>query len=207
MEAIQGDISRPHVAARFIDCDYLFLAADTNIARLVFNSIVHQYLIPGIQVGAKVPVDYTTGDVKDVFTVCRPVLPSSGCLLCNGLISPEGLQREAASQEERVAQRYVDDAEVVAPSVITLNATVASQAANDFLFALTRLTQSDGHSDYMYFNPRRRAVRRETPRKDSCCWDCSDISDSRSRGGYGIPSDKGAVKNPQWPIIIDSDCR
>lgn len=183
IEAIPGDITLPDVAARFVDCDYLFLAADTNLARLVFNAIVHQYLIPGFQVGAKVPVDKVTGVVGDIFAVCRPVLPSSGCLLCNGLISPEGLQREAATPEERTAQRYVDDVDVIAPSVITLNATAASQAANDFLFAMTGLTRPDAPLDYMYFNPRCRAVRWETPRKDPVCEDCGVISDSRFARG------------------------
>ena len=40
-----------------MDCDYLFLAADTMRARLLFNAIVHQYLVPGVQVGAKVHED------------------------------------------------------------------------------------------------------------------------------------------------------
>ena len=61
----------------------------------------------------------------------RPVNPSSGCLWCNGLITREGLQREATTPSERQQQRYVDEPTVVAPSVITLNATVASQATND----------------------------------------------------------------------------
>src|SRR5437870_8093018 len=39
------------------------------------------------QIGAKVTVDPKTGNVEDVFTVSRLVLPSSGCLQCNGLIS------------------------------------------------------------------------------------------------------------------------
>jgi len=187
IETIPGDITRPDVAAHFTDCDYLFLAADTNLARLVFNAIVHQYLIPGFQIGAKVPTDKATGVVKDVFTVCRPVIPSSGCLWCNGFISPDGLQREAATPEERAAQRYVDEVEVVAPSVITLNATAASQAANDFLFALMGLTRPDAPLDYLYFSPRRRAVRFDRPRKDQACGDCGVMSDSRFARGDAAP--------------------
>lgn len=185
IEPILGDITHENVAARFIDCGYLFLAADTNQARLVFNAIVHQYLIPGFQVGAKVPVDKATGVVKEVFTVCRPILPSSGCLWCNGLISSEGLQREAATAGEQAAQRYVEDPEVVAPSVITLNATAASQAANDFLFALTGLAHPDTPPDYMYFSPRRRGIRFDTPRKDPACGECGIMSHSRFARGDG----------------------
>lgn len=86
IDAIFGDITDDVVARHFVDCDFLFLAADTNQARLVFNALVHQFFIPGFQIGTKVPIDESTGAVGEVFTVCRPVNLSSGCLWCNGLI-------------------------------------------------------------------------------------------------------------------------
>jgi molybdopterin/thiamine biosynthesis adenylyltransferase len=186
-EAIFGHIMIDEVARRFADCDYLFLAADTNQARLVFNALVHQYLIPGYQIGVKVPVDSETGEVGDVFAVARPVTPTRGCLWCNGLISSEGLQREAATAAERKAQRYVDEPEVVAPSVITLNATVASQAANDFLFAITGLTNPKSAADYLRFLPRDREVRFDAPRKDPGCCECGTGSESRLARGDSYP--------------------
>lgn len=185
-EAIFGDITADAVARRFADCDYLFLAADTNQARLVWNALVHQYLIPGHQVGVKVPVDLETGKVGEAFAVSRPVTPSSGCLWCNGLISREGLQREAATASERKAQRYVDEPEVAAPSVITLNATVASQAGNDFLFAITGLTSPKSSVDYLRFLPRDREVRFDEPRKDPECTECGTVSASRLARGDSV---------------------
>jgi hypothetical protein len=122
LETINGDVADSAVADRFADCDFLFLAADSMRARLVFNALVHQYLIPGAQVGAKVTVDKETGEVLDLFSVYRPVVPGSGCLWCNGLISPARLQEEALTETERQRQRYVEDSTVHAPSVITLNA-------------------------------------------------------------------------------------
>lgn len=53
IDALARDFLDDDVAACFTDCDFLFLAADTMGARLLFNAIVHQYGIPGIQVGAK----------------------------------------------------------------------------------------------------------------------------------------------------------
>ena len=53
IEALARDFLDDDVAARFSDCDFLFLAADTMGARLLFNAIVHQYGIPGIQVGRR----------------------------------------------------------------------------------------------------------------------------------------------------------
>jgi ThiF family len=200
-EVIFGDITIDAVAQRFADCDHLFLAADTNQARLVWNALVHQYLIPGHQVGVKVPVDPGTGEVGDVFAVSRPVTPSSGCLWCNGLISTEGLQREAATATERKAQRYIDEPEVVAPSVITLNATVASQAGNDFLFSITGLKKPNSSMDYLRFLPRDREVRFDEPRKDSECTECGTASGSRLARGdsVSLPTKASAPKYRRHP--------
>ncbi len=190
IEAIHGDFLEPEVARRFIDCDYLCLAADSMQARLLFNAIVHQYLIPGVQVGAKVITERTSGRVVDVFSVVRPVLPDCGCLWCNGLIPPGKLQEEALSEASRQAQRYVDDPSVVAPSVISLNATAASHAVDDFLFATTGLVSSDVPRDYIYFRPTDREVRFVAPSKNPNCPECSTITKSRSARGdsRGLPT-------------------
>ena len=140
--AVVGDIIDEAVARRLTDSDYLFLCADTMQSRLVFNALVHQYMIPGVQIGSKVPVD-EEGTVGEVFSVARLVLPEpeGGCLICNQLIVASNLQDEAISPEERERQAYVK--EIKAPSVITLNAMGAAQAANDFLFCLLGLFDSD----------------------------------------------------------------
>lgn len=185
VEAVFGDFLEPDVAQRFTDCDYLFLAADSMQARLLFNAIVHQYLIPGVQVGAKVIANRETGRIGDVYSVIRPVTPESGCLWCNGLIPPGKLQEEVLSVAERAAQRYVDDPVVAAPSVITLNATAAAHAVNDFLFAMTGLAHLDVTRDYVYFQPREREIRFVTPTSDTRCLECSTSPKSRRARGDG----------------------
>jgi hypothetical protein len=133
--AVIDNITKLDSALLLKDSDFIFLCADSAQARLVFNALVHQYQIPGIQVGSKVPVDKETGEIGEIFAVSRPVFPypRGGCLICNELISAAKLQEEALSEQERRQQAYVDDAHVVAPSVITLNAVASAQAANDFL--------------------------------------------------------------------------
>jgi molybdopterin/thiamine biosynthesis adenylyltransferase len=169
---LKADFVDDPIARQVLGCDYLFLAADSMQARLVFNAIVHAYLIPGVQVGAKIPVDKETGEVGSVFATSRIVTPSAGCLWCNGLITRAGLQREAETQAERRAQRYVDEPGVVAPSVITLNAKAAAQAANDFLFTVTGLVDDGARADYVRYIPRERAVKYERPRRDPECPHC-----------------------------------
>lgn len=133
-EAICGDVADDHVARRLTDADFIFLAADTMLARDVVNQVAYQYLIPTLQVGSKVVTHKETGDILDVFGVVRALATSVGCLRCSGLINVQRLAEEALGDPVQVAnQRYVDDPEVKAPSVITLNAMAAGWAANDFL--------------------------------------------------------------------------
>ena len=132
-----SNITSMDAALALKDADYLFFCADRAQSRLVFNALVHQYLIPGMQVGSKVPIEARNGQVGDVFAVSRPVMPitGGGCLDCNELISAAKLQDEALSPEERRRKGYVDDPDVHAPSVITLNALACGRAANDFLMS------------------------------------------------------------------------
>ena len=173
VERIFGDVREPAIAARLRDCDYLFLAANSDQARLIFNAIVHQYLIPGAQVGARVQVDPADGRVVAVHSIVRTVIPDRGCLWCNEVISPTRLAEESAAPAQRRRQRYVDEPGVVAPSVITLNATAAAMAANDFLFAVTGLTSPDAEASYARMHPIERSVVLEEPRRDEDCPECS----------------------------------
>lgn len=184
VEAIPDDFAKTQVARKFKDCDYLFLAADTARARLVFNAIVHQYLIPGVQVGAKVLPDKASGNILDVYAVVRPVTPGKGCLWCNELISKRKLAEECKTQQEIANQRYVDDEGVVAPSVNTLNAIATSQAANDFLFYITGMTKSSVLRDFMRMQPACRKVTMGEPRRDAACPECGEKGKRYARGDH-----------------------
>ena len=171
-EAILGNIVDQHVVERVLDCDAIFLAADSMQARLAVNAVCHQYLIPTWQVGAKVDSD-SEGQIQDVFSVVRQLVPGKTCLWCNGLINPTRLAEEAASPEQREAQRYVDD--VPAPSVITLNAVASSHAVDQYLFATLELqeTPEDIHwLKYRSADPYLPYVTVEVPRNDSTCSQC-----------------------------------
>lgn len=182
VHAIASDIVEPNVAAEIADCDFAFLAADTMRARSVFNALVHQYLIPGVQVGAKI-VPGRAGRVADVYAVSRLVTPESGCLQCSPFINAAKLQDESLSEEERRTQRYVEDDDIVEPSVITLNASACAQAANDFLFYMTGLSAHEAQQDYILYRPIRREWSQDQPLRKPDCLDCG--VENRSRLGRG----------------------
>lgn len=184
VQTLATDLVEPHVPFHLVDCDYLFLAADSMRARQVFNAIVHQYLIPGVQIGAKV-ISGEYGQINAVYAVTRPVAPENGCLWCSKFIDSTKLQEETMPEKERGQWRYVDDLEVAAPSVITLNALASAQAANDFMFYMTGLMKEEASSDYMYFNPQIREVRWDQPAQNRSCIDCGLSDRSRFARGDG----------------------
>lgn len=151
--AIARSVTDPAAAAHLKDCDYIFLAADTAQARLIYNSVIHQYLISGTQMGVKIQTDKVTGDVVDIDAWVRRSNPGEGCLWCNGLISPSKLQQEALSVEQKRRQQYVVEEEGVhAPSVIMLNGIVASHAVDGYIERLTGLSRA-GDLKWIWYKP------------------------------------------------------
>lgn len=180
------DMENASAVAAIKRCDYIFLAADSHRARLLFNALTHQYLIPGVQLGSRIRSDIASGRVEHVHTIVRWVLPDRGCLLCNQAISPARLQEESISGVMRQRQRYTDEPEVVSPSVITLNALAASQAANDFLFHMTGLASAAAFDGYVRTHPLQRRLEMLATRKGVECRDCGLVHDSRFARGDDI---------------------
>jgi tRNA A37 threonylcarbamoyladenosine dehydratase len=184
-DAVVGSVLDEEVAHLLRDVDFLYLASDSVQSRLVFNALVHQYLIPGAQIGAKVSVDPSTMEITEVFTATRLVLPhpGRGCLECHGLIPAARLQLEALNESERRAQRYVDDPEVAEPSVITLNVLSAGQAANDLMMMFTGLFEESAPLGHLFNFVRERTVEAVGPQTNTRCPDCG--MESRSRRARG----------------------
>jgi hypothetical protein len=154
-------------------CDFIFLAADSNAARHFVNKIVEEQLIPGVQVGVKVPVEID-GTIGRIHTAVRPLVPGNGCLRCNGLINATELALDMAPADVRRAARYVD--EVPAPSVIALNAVAVAEAVNSFMLGATGLL-ADDDAPYVITFPRQADVQLHSPRRDIACSYCGEVSE------------------------------
>jgi len=176
---IDDDAAKESVARVLTGCDYLFLAADSMRARLVVNAIVHQYLIPGVQMGSKIRAD-SNGKLLEVLSVNRPLRPGKSCLWCNQFIDPTQLAREAKSDEERRDQAYgVEEAN---PSVISLNAVAASSAVNDFLLDYLNLRVDSGELTFQHFHHLQNRLAMVKPREDRACPECSQDGPRFGRG-------------------------
>ena len=183
-DGIIGNVVDDTVAMGLRDSDYLFLAADTQQARLVFNALVHQYLIPGVQVGSKIANEKASGRINDVFSVVRPVNPDSGCLWCGKLIDTARLAEESLTDEDRWRQQYIED--IPAPSVVTLNSIGAGHAANEFLFSWTGLRIPESEEPYLLYRPRERKTTMLRPLRRENCTECGSSTMSRRARGDGV---------------------
>ncbi len=139
--AIDGDVVDADVAERVKRADFIVLATDSHLSRLVVNAIANAYLIPAVQIGAKADTR-PDGSIEQIYCAVRPILPPHGCLHCAGAIDQLLVQRETATEEERIAQDYLGgESDVIDPSVITLNAVTAAAATNLFLLSTVGLGQ------------------------------------------------------------------
>jgi len=169
VNAVDGDIADAACAARLLECDHLFLATDTATARLVANAIAQTFLIPLTQIGAKVDTRLS-GEIEQIYTAVRPVLPRRGCLACAGLIDPQQLQRESATPEERQNQNYLGTPDVIDPSVTTLNAAAASGALNVYLMGLIGQADDNLADHRLTLTREGTSLATRVPTKSDCRW-------------------------------------
>jgi ThiF family len=170
VKRVAKDVAMESAARELIECDFIFLAADSMRARLIFNAVVHQYFIPGVQLGSKIRSE-SNGDLAEVMSANRPVRPGHGCLWCNQLIDASELAKEAKTDEERKAQAY--GVEEPNPSVISLNAISAAHAANDFMLDYLSLRPESEVLYYQHFHFLKRKHSLVEPRRDKDCPECS----------------------------------
>lgn len=179
------DVAKESAARELIGCDFIFLAADSMRARLVFNAVVHQYQIPGVQLGSKIRSS-EAGTLAEVMSANRPVRPGRGCLWCNQLIDAGELAKEAKTDEERKAQAY--GVEEPNPSVISLNAISAAHAVNDFLLDFLGLRPEREVLYYEHFHFLKHKQSLVEPRRDKDCPECSRSGLRYGRGdGASLP--------------------
>ena len=170
LDAIPEDVSKNSISMILRDCDFIFLAADSMRARLLVNALTHQYLIPAVQMGAKIRAS-SSGSIEEAMCAIRHLRPGKGCLWCNGLIDRTQLAIEAKTDEERKMQAY--GVAEPNPSVITLNAVTAAHAVNDFVFDFLELRPESSEAAYQHHHFLRRVKQDVIPRRDSDCQECS----------------------------------
>lgn len=200
VDAVDGDIAYVDDARRLLDADFSFLATDNIFSRYAFNLVCHQFLIPGIQVGAKVTGD-AVGGIELIHVMERLLTLEGACLKCQGAIPAAALTREQLSPEARRAQGYVDGddgADIEEPSVITLNSISTSLAATDFLLMATGLMLKETSLEASAYYPQERELRARGAAKRADCRFCGDgVKSALARGDLKTLSLKPGARPPR----------
>ncbi len=121
--------------------------------------------------------------VTDITGRTQLLSPSLGCLTCSGLLNADSIRYDLMSSFQRQKDPYFIGGNISAPSVISLNSTVASQAITMFLGFVTGLPVKARFQIYDGITGR---VRTASTPQDPVCIVCSQ------RGALG--------KGDEWPL-------
>ncbi|HKW00741.1 MAG TPA: ThiF family adenylyltransferase [Vicinamibacterales bacterium] len=165
---LQGDIIRAQTALALRDADLVFGCTDSHGSRAVLQQIAYQYLIPCIDLGTTITTDGVS--VSGVFGRVQLVAPGHGCFTCSDLLDPEEVRRDMMNAFERKLDPYIQGIREPAPSVISLNGTVASLAVTMFMAYVTGVPSP---ARYLLYNAATSSLRsaRTSPKAD--CYICA----------------------------------
>jgi len=120
------------------DADILFGCTDNDATRLCMNEFSAAYLKPYIDMGSGIIAE--SGRVTEAGGRVTVVLPGQGCMLCANAVNTRMAGHELAPPELRevaVKRGYVSGSDIPAPSVMSLNQTMASIAVTEFKAVVT----------------------------------------------------------------------
>ncbi len=112
-------------------CDLLIAGADADGARLVTNELAMRYLIPYIDLGTGLNV--SDGQIRDAGGQLWFVHPGGFCLHCTGAIDTARARVDLMDPLERVRHEERYGTTSTQPSVIHLNAVIASVAVGQVI--------------------------------------------------------------------------
>ena len=118
-------------ALRYLSqCDVLFGCLDSADGRMQLNRIGTFYTIPVIDIGVKLVSD--RGELSEISTAVRYIVPGEASLLSLGVYSTEQLQSESlrradpVAYRDRLKEKYIIGAQESAPAVISINMLASS---------------------------------------------------------------------------------
>lgn len=134
---VRGSIVSQRVLETIRECTVVFSCTDNDWSRSILNRFSYQYLVPVIDMGVRIVVDH--GSVVGASGRVSMVGPGLSCLWCKHHLDSERIRAESMNDDERVElvkEKYIQGLGVKAPSVISLNSTLASMAVTMLLSSI-----------------------------------------------------------------------
>lgn len=131
VQSLSADVVRQATALSLVSTDIIFGCTDLHGSRAVLQQIAYQYFVPCVDMGSVIA--RSSGDPLKIFGRVQLLAPGLPCLTCTGLLDAHEVRRDMMNEFERKADPYWIGAREPAPSVISLNGTVASLAVTMLL--------------------------------------------------------------------------
>jgi molybdopterin/thiamine biosynthesis adenylyltransferase/proteasome lid subunit RPN8/RPN11 len=138
VDALVADLRESRALDALKGVDVILGCVDNDGARLVLNELAVAYGIPYFDLA--VGIDADDGAIEQAGGRLAVVLPGGPCLLCMDEIDRIEARYFLSTPEQQADQRergYVTGMDIPAPSVVSLNATVASLALNELALYLS----------------------------------------------------------------------
>jgi molybdopterin/thiamine biosynthesis adenylyltransferase len=147
--AVVADVTTEAGCRPLLGCDVIVSATDNLLSRTLVNRLMAQYLIPVVDAG--IDIDAANGVIRAIGGRVTRSIPGQPCLTCVGILDPARVATE-------LNRTYLAD--VVAPSVVSLNGVVASLAVDEILDHVTGFTgETPNLPRSLIFDGRRGSVR------------------------------------------------
>jgi len=164
--AIRVRTVRKHVVLRdavdhLFDRDIIMLCTDDHWGRSIVNRLVHQYLIPAINMGVR--IDAHEGLITEAVGTVDVLRPDTPCLWCKEALQAERIATESMRKSERrdrARQGYVEDLETPSPSVISMTTVISGLSVSLFLQMVTDFMGVNGEVARLNYSPLRSTVSR-----------------------------------------------
>ena len=129
--------------------DVIFGCVDNDGARLILNDMAKAYAIPYIDVSTG--IEAANGNVAIAGGRVAVILPDGPCLMCLDEIDQTEANYFLSSvedQQQQIDRGYIEGVNIPDPSVVSLNATIASIAINEFAVLMSGIRAVNILSDY-----------------------------------------------------------
>lgn len=175
VNALRGDVYHESFAKALRECDVLFCCTDSLKSRMVLTRMASQYLLPLIDMGINIQLS-SSGMVARIGGRVMVQLPGDPCLDCMGVLQSDVLARELMSDNERLANPYVQGAEDEhAPAVVSLNGVVASLAVTEFLQVISGRLGNRAARTFQMYDGIKGAVRLVSLKPEKACGVCEEV--------------------------------
>lgn len=152
VETVPRALASVEAVRALAGCDVVFGCMDSHDGRRTLNRLASFYVLPYFDCGVGLVAD-GSGNIDDVTAASHYVQPGRSTLLARRVISQQRADAEAMARNdperyrELHAEKYIANAEIDSPAVISINSLASSLVVNDFLARLHPFRQTS-NADY-----------------------------------------------------------